>query len=104
VVHVHRFPLAAGLGLLFVLIAGCFGVFVARMPREARLLVRRTLRTRRVAQALGIAVGGVAVAFGIVASVPVNEVPQMLPVAVIITVAARIAAFASLRATLGTSR
>jgi tetratricopeptide (TPR) repeat protein len=101
VVHVSRFPFAIGLGLLTVLVLACFGVFVARMPREARLLVRRTLRTRRVAQALALAVGGVAIAFGVVAAVPASEVPQMLPIAVILTVAARIAAFASLRSTLG---
>jgi Flp pilus assembly protein TadD len=100
VVHLSRFPFTAGLGLLAVLMLACFGVFVARMPREARLLVRRTLRTRRVVQALALAVGGVAAAFAIVAMVPVSEVPQMLPIAVILTVAARIAAFASLRSTL----
>ena len=101
VVQVRDFPFGVALALLGVLVAACFGVFVGRMPAEARLLVRRTLRGRRVAQALGLAVGGVAVAFAIVALVPAAEVPQMLPIAVILTVAARIAAFATLRSTLG---
>jgi tetratricopeptide (TPR) repeat protein len=100
VVQVRDFPFGVALALLAVLVAACFGVFVGRMPREARRLVRRTLRGRRVAQALGLAVGGVAVAFAIVALVPAAEVPQMLPIAVILTVAARIAAFATLRSTL----
>jgi tetratricopeptide (TPR) repeat protein len=98
VAHVSRFPFAVGLGLLTALTAASFCFMVLRLPREARLLVRRTLRTRRVATALALAVGGVAVAFGAVALVPEDEVPQVLPVAVIVTIGARIAAFASLRA------
>jgi tetratricopeptide (TPR) repeat protein len=100
VVQVRNFPFGVALALLGVLVAACFGVFVGRMPREARQLVHRTLRGRRVAQALALAVGGVAVAFAIVALVPASEVPQMLPIAVILTVAARIAAFATLRSTI----
>jgi tetratricopeptide (TPR) repeat protein len=101
VVEMRGFPFGVALALLGALVAACFGVFVWRMPREARRMVHRTLRTRRVAQAVGLAVGGVAVAFGIVALVPASEVPSILPIAVILTVAARIAAFASLRSTLG---
>jgi Flp pilus assembly protein TadD len=101
VIQVKNFPFGVAVVLLAVLMGLCFGVFVSRMPREARRLVRHTLRSRRVAQALTLAVGGVAVAFGIVAFVPADEVPQILPIAVILTVAARIAAFATLRTTLG---
>jgi hypothetical protein len=70
---------------------------VLRLPREARLMVRRTLRAPRVAAALALAVGGVAVAFGLVAFTPATDLAQVLPVAVVITVAARLAAFAALR-------
>ena len=46
---------------------------------------------------LALAVGGVAVAFGLVAFTPAPDLAQVLPVAVVITVAARLAAFAALR-------
>jgi len=50
------------------------------------------------AAALALAVGGVAVAFGLVAFTPAPDPgPRVLPVAVVITVAARLAAFAALR-------
>jgi hypothetical protein len=68
-----------------------------RLPREARLMLRRTLRIPRVAAAVALAVGGVAVAVGIVAFTPTVGLPQVLPVAFVITVAARLAAFAALR-------
>jgi len=42
-------------------------------------------------------VGGVAVAFGLVAFAPAPDLAQVLPIAVVITVAARLAAFAALR-------
>jgi len=71
---------------------------VLRLPPEARRVVRRTLRAPRVAAALALAMGGVAVAFGIVAFTPELDLAQMLPIAVVITVAARLAAFAALRA------
>jgi len=61
------------------------------------MLVRRTLRGRRAAAALAVAVGGVAVAFVAVALVPASELPQILPIAVIATIGARIGAFAILR-------
>src|SRR6266581_2227702 len=70
---------------------------VLRLPREARLMVRRTLRAPRVAAALALALGGVAMAFGLVAFTPATDLTQVLPVAVVITVAARLAAFAALR-------
>ena len=73
------------------------GVMVARLPREARHLVRRTVLSRRVATALAVAVGGVAIAFAAVAFVPAAELPQTLPIAIIITIAARITATARLR-------
>ncbi|HYB47778.1 MAG TPA: hypothetical protein VED20_10530, partial [Streptosporangiaceae bacterium] len=59
---------------------------------------RRTLRAPRVAAALALAVGGVAAAFCLVAFTPPADLAQVLPVAVVITVAARLAAFAALRA------
>jgi hypothetical protein len=70
---------------------------VARLPREARHLVRRTVLSRRVATALAVAVGGVAIAFAAVAFVPAAELPQTLPIAIVITIAARITATARLR-------
>ena len=41
--------------------------------------------------------GGVALAFGIVAFTPEVDLAQMLPIAVVITMVARLAAFAALR-------
>jgi tetratricopeptide (TPR) repeat protein len=98
VTHVDRLPFVLALGTLAVVTAVCFAWMVLRLPREARLMVRRTLRAPRVAAALALAVGGVAVAFGLVAFTPATDLAQILPVAVVITVAARLAAFAALRA------
>lgn len=97
VAHVSRFPFALGFGLLIAGTLACFGFLMLRLPSEARLLVRRTLRTRRVFSALAVAVGGVAIAFASVAFVPAAELPQILPVAIIVTLAARVAASARLR-------
>jgi tetratricopeptide (TPR) repeat protein len=97
VTHVARLPFVIGLGALVLVAAACFAWMVLRLPREARLLVRRTLRAPRVAAALTLAVGGVAVAFGLVALTPAGDLTQVLPVAVVITVVARLAAFAALR-------
>jgi Flp pilus assembly protein TadD len=96
--HMNRLPFMIGLGALGVLTAVYFAWMVLRLPREARLMMRKTLRTPRVAAALITAVGGVSVAFGIVAFSPAADLAQVLPVAVVITVAARLAAFAALRA------
>jgi tetratricopeptide (TPR) repeat protein len=97
VMHVDRFPFAVGFGVLAAGTVASFGLMLLRLPREARGLVRRTLRTRRVATALSVAIGGVAVAFAAVAFVPPSELPQTLPVAILITIAARITATARLR-------
>ena len=97
VTHVDRLPFVVALGMAAAVTAACFAWLVLRLPREARQLVRRTLRTPRVAAALALAVGGVAVAFGLVAFTPASDLAQVLPVAVVITVAARLAAFAALR-------
>jgi tetratricopeptide (TPR) repeat protein len=97
VTHISRFPFALGFGLLAVGMVASFLIVMARLPREARGLVRRTLRTCRVATALAVAVGGVAAAFAAVAFVPSAELPQTLPVAIIVTLGARIAASARLR-------
>jgi hypothetical protein len=94
---VDRLPFVIALGTMAAVTAVCFAWMVLRLPREARLMVRRTLRTPRVAAALALAVGGVAVAFGLVAFTPATDLAQVLPVAVVITVAARLAAFAALR-------
>ena len=97
VTHVDRLPLALAFAGVAVALMAISGVMVARLPREARHLVRRTVLSRRVATALAVAVGGVAIAFAAVAFVPAAELPQTLPVAIIITVAARITATARLR-------
>ena len=97
IMRVARLPFAIGLVLLAVVAAVCLAWTLWRLPHEARLLVRRTLRTPRVMTALGLAVGGVAVAFGIVAFMPEADVAQWFPIAVVITVGARLAAFAALR-------
>src|ERR1700761_8459027 len=52
VMHVDRFPFALGLAILAAGAVASFLVMVLRMPREARRLVRRTMRTRRVLTAL----------------------------------------------------
>jgi hypothetical protein len=96
--HTGRLPFVIALGAVAVITAACFAWMVLRLPRQARLIVRRTLRAPRVAAALALAVGGVAVAFGIVAFTPAADLGQVLPVAVVITVAARLGAFAALRA------
>ena len=96
--HLDGLPFAIGLGVLGGLTVGSFAWMVLRLPREARLMVRRTLRARRVAAALALAVGGVAVAFGLIGFTPAADVAQALPVAVVIAVAARLAAFACMRA------
>ena len=97
VTHVNRLPFVITLGMAAAVTVACFGWLVLRLPREARQLVRRTLRTPRVAAALALAAGGVAVAFGLVTFTPAPDLGQILPVAVVITVAARLAAFAALR-------
>jgi tetratricopeptide (TPR) repeat protein len=95
--HVGRLPLALGFGLLTLGTAATFVIMLLRLPREARGLVRRTLRTRRVAGALAVAIGGVAIAFASVAFVPSAELPQVLPVAFIVALAGRVAASTRLR-------
>jgi len=97
VTHVDRLPFVIALGMTAGLTVASFAWIVLRLPREVRQLVRRTLRAPRVAAALGLAAGGVAVAFGLVAFTPASDLAQVLPVAVVITVAARLAAFAALR-------
>jgi hypothetical protein len=97
VAHIDRFPFAVGFGVLVAGTMAGFTILVLRMPYEARRLVRRTLRTRRVLTALAVVLGGVAVAFAAVAFVPSAELPQTLPIAIIVTIAARMAATARLR-------
>jgi len=101
VAHVDRFPFAVGFGVLVAGTIAGFTILVLRLPHEARRLVRRTLRTRRVATALAVALGGVAVAFAAVAFVPSAELPQTLPIAIVVTIAARMAATARLRSSAG---
>jgi tetratricopeptide (TPR) repeat protein len=101
VTHTGRLPLALGFAGLAVATVAAFTVMLARLPREARALARQTVLSRRVATALAVALGGVALAFGAVAFVPSSDLPQTLPIAIIITIAARIAATTRLRSPLG---
>jgi hypothetical protein len=57
--------------------------------------------SRRVLTALAVAFGGVAAAFAIVAFAPAAALPQTLPIAIIITIVARVVATARLRSPLG---
>lgn len=97
VTHASTFPFALGFGLLATGTLASFTVMMWRLPSEARSLVLRTLRTRRVCTALAFAVGGVAAAFSAVLLVPPAQLPQTLPIAIILTLAARVAASARLR-------
>jgi len=97
IAHLGRFPFVIGLSVLCVIAVASFAWMVLRLPPEARLLVRRTLRGRRALAALCVAIGGVALAFLAVALVPAAELPQVLPIAVIATIGARLGAFAILR-------
>jgi hypothetical protein len=97
VTHVDRLPFVIALGAVAAATVAWFAWMVLRLPREARLMVRRTLRVPRVSAALALAAGGVGVAFGLVAFTPSADLAQILPVAVVITVVARLAAFAALR-------
>lgn len=101
VTHTGRVALAAGFGTLVLATLGSFVVTVGRLPREARQLARRTVLSRRVIAALAVVFSGVAAAFAAVAFVPSSELPQALPVAIIITIVARVVATARLRSPLG---
>jgi uncharacterized membrane protein YdfJ with MMPL/SSD domain len=101
VTHTGRLPLAAGFGTLAITTLVYFAVMVTRLPNEARQLARRTVLSRRVLAALAVAFGGVAAAFAVVAFVPSASLPQTLPIAIIITIVARVVATARLRAPLG---
>ncbi|HEY1622244.1 MAG TPA: tetratricopeptide repeat protein [Streptosporangiaceae bacterium] len=96
VAHLTQLPFIIGLAVLCSAALTCVAWTLLRLPREARPLLRRALLKRRVAGALGLALGGVAVAFAIVALVPPKDVGQWFPIAVIITVAGRMAAFSTL--------
>ena len=69
-----------------------------RAAQEACRLAPSYWQTHVCLAQAALAVGGVAVAFGIVAFTPELDLAQMLPIAVVITVVARLAAFAALRA------
>jgi tetratricopeptide (TPR) repeat protein len=101
VTHTGRLPLAAGFATLAVATLAGFGFMMTRLPREARQLARRTVLSRRVISALAIAFGGVAAAFSLIAFLPSSSLPQTLPVGIIITIGARVAATARLRSPLG---
>jgi Flp pilus assembly protein TadD len=96
VADLTRLPFVIGLAALCVAAVSCLGLIVLRLPREARPLLRRMLFRRRIAGALGLALGGVAVAFGIVALVPPKDVGQWFPIAVIVILVGRMAAFSAL--------
>jgi tetratricopeptide (TPR) repeat protein len=101
VTHTSALPLAAGFATLAVATLGAFAVMLTRLPREARQLARKTVLSRRVIAALAIVFGGVAAAFAAVVFMPSAELPQTLPVAILIAIIARVVATARLRAPLG---
>jgi tetratricopeptide (TPR) repeat protein len=100
VTHTGIVPLAAGFGTLTVATLVFFAVMVTRLPREARHLARRTVLSRRVITAIAVVFGGVAAAFAVVAFDATASLPQTLPIAIIITIVARVVATARLRAPL----
>src|SRR5262249_57888016 len=75
--HVARLPFVIALGMAAAVTAACFAWIVLRLPREARRLVRRTLRAPRVAAALALAAGGVAGGVGLG---PVTPGARLAPV------------------------
>jgi len=99
--HTGRAPLAAGFGTLAVATLAAFAIMVTRLPSEARLMARKTVLSRRVLAALAVAFGGVGAAFAVVEFVPAAQLTQTLPIAIIITIVARVVATARLRAPLG---
>jgi tetratricopeptide (TPR) repeat protein len=101
VTRTGRLPLVAGFATLLGGTVAAITVMVARLPREARQLARRTVLSRRVLAALAVVFGGVAAAFAAVAFVPSDTLPQTLPIAIIITIVARVVATAQLRSPLG---
>ncbi|MGH3278259.1 MAG: tetratricopeptide repeat protein, partial [Trebonia sp.] len=96
--HTGRLPLAAGFGTLTVATIVSFVVMLSRLPKEARLLARRTVLGHRVIAALAVSFGGVTAAFAVVAFMPSALLPQMLPVVIIVTI--MVLATARLRAPL----
>jgi tetratricopeptide (TPR) repeat protein len=104
VMHMSRFPFAVAFGCLILGTVVSAVVMTFRLPREARFLVRRTLRSRRVLTAILLAACGVTAAFASVTFVSPDELPQTLPIAFIVAVAARVAASARLRAQLTRKR
>jgi len=101
VTRTGRLPLAAGFGTLAIGTLASFVIMVTRLPAEARQLARRTVLSRRVIAALTVAFGGVAAAFAVVTFMPSTALPQTLPIAIVITLLARVVATARLRAPLG---
>jgi tetratricopeptide (TPR) repeat protein len=101
ITHAGRLPLAAGFATLVLGTLAACAVMVSRLPREARQLARRTVLSRRVLAAMAITFVGVAAAFAAVGFVPSSALPQILPVAIIITIVTRIIATARLRSPLG---
>ena len=101
VMHTGVLPIGAGFATLILATVGAFAVMLTRLPPEARQLARSTLLSRRVLAALAIVFGGVAAAFAVVVFAPSGELPQTLPIAIIITIIARVVATARLRSPLG---
>src|SRR5579862_329070 len=101
VMHTGALPIGAGFAVLLLATIGAFAVMLARLPPEARQLARRTVLSRRVLAALAIVFGGVAAAFAVVVFGPSGELPQTLPIAIVITIIARVVATARLRSPLG---
>jgi tetratricopeptide (TPR) repeat protein len=97
--HTGRVPLAAGFGTLAIAMVVSFVVMLSRLPKEARLLARRTVFSRRVIATLAISFGSVMAAFAVVAFMPSALLPQTLPVAIIVMIV--VLTTARLRAPLG---
>jgi hypothetical protein len=104
VIQVGRIPYILGFVGLLLATTASFAAAVTRLPREARPVVRRLLRARRVQAALAIAVGGVSASFAAVAFTPSRDLPQVLPIAVLTIFAARVGSSSRLRVPLAGSR
>ena len=102
VTSVGALPLGAGFATLALATLGTLVVMLApALPREARLVARTTVLSKRVTAALAIVFGGVAAAYATDAFMPSDELPQTLLIAFFITIMARVVATARLRSPLG---
>jgi tetratricopeptide (TPR) repeat protein len=92
-----RLSFAATLPVAACLLAALCALLVVRMPPEARRLLWRALHRRRVAAAVAVALGGIAVAFTVVGLAPENMLSSMMLVGAVLVMGSRLLAFAILR-------